>query len=122
TGGSNINVSSTQFTLSGSYTGTGSIMVDSHSMITIDPTSSITNAISFSGASMGDLIVNPGSGNTITLGSNVIVADTLNITSGTLDLNGGNLTVMGDIAASGNGMIFSSATSNITISTPKSTS
>jgi hypothetical protein len=116
----NIDISNQKFTLNGNFAGAGSIMVNSHSMVTIGTTSSITNAISFSGTSMADFTLNVGSGSTVTLGSDLNVADTLNLAAGTLVLNGKNLSVMGNIAASGTGMIFSTSASNVSVSTAAS--
>jgi hypothetical protein len=120
--GSKFDISGMALTMSGNFSGTGSIVVNPSSSVTINPVASITTPIPFSGSSMANFTLNAGGGNTVTLGSNLAVSNTLSLQSGTLVLNGNNLSIMGGIAASGSGLIASSASSDITVSSAVSPS
>jgi hypothetical protein len=80
-------------------------------------TSSSTSGLELSGSGLNNVTVNVSSGNTVTLSSNLTVGGTLNLTSGTLNLNGNDLIVLptGNISASGTGTISSTSSSNIGI-------
>ncbi len=120
--GSKFDISGRSLTMSGNYNGTGSIDVNSSSSVTINSAASITTPMAFSGASMGSFVLNIGGGNTVTLGSDLSVANSFSMQSGTLVLNGYSLSIMGDIVAAGSGLIASSPTSNITVSSAVSPS
>jgi hypothetical protein len=120
--GSKFDISGNALTMSGNFNGTGSIVVNSASSVTINSASSITTPIAFSGSSMASFTLNVGGGNTVTLGSDLAVANSFSMQSGTLVLNGNNLSIMGDIVASGSGLIASSSASNITVSSAVSPS
>lgn len=74
------------------------------------------------GSGLKDVTIDVGSGNTMTLQSDLTVNGMLSMTSGNMNLNGHNLTIMGDLAASGSGTISSTNASNITIQRSGSTS
>jgi hypothetical protein len=121
TGGSDIDISGQSLTLNGSFSGSGMLIVNSASSLAINSANSIVPVISLFGSAIRKFALNVGSGNTVTLGKAMVV-DTLDMQSGTLVLNNNNLTVTGDIVAGGSGAIFSTANSNVTISTLASTS
>ena len=120
-GGSKLDISGRSLTLSGNFNGSGSITTNSQSMVTINTAGSIATAIPFSGSAMADFNLNVGNGNTVTLGSALLV-DTLNMQSGSLVLNSENLSILGDIKTGGSGVILSSVTSNVFVATSTSPS
>ena len=78
-------------------------------------TSGVTGGAELTGSGLKNVTVNTGSGNNVTLASDLTVNGTLSMTSGTLDLGGKNLTITGDLASSGTGTIKSTSTSNIVL-------
>jgi hypothetical protein len=84
--------------------------------------SSSTTGTEITGAGMHNLTINVSSGNNVSLSSDLTVSGTLALTSGSLVLNGHNLTLTGDIAAGGSGTISSTSTSNISVNTSASPS
>jgi hypothetical protein len=118
--GSNLDIRGEMFTLNGTYSGTGSLLVNSKSSLIINGNTSIQSPISLSD-SIGNFTLNIGDKNRIPLGSNIIV-DTLNLETGVLILNGHNLSINGNIVASGNGRLFSKSPSCISVTTSSSTS
>ncbi|HTA83487.1 MAG TPA: T9SS type A sorting domain-containing protein [Bacteroidia bacterium] len=113
---SNLDISGVSFSLDGTLSGTGVLLVNSGSKLLVNTTSSIITPISLSGSSIGGLTVNVGNGNSLTLGMTIGV-DTLNLESGSLVLNNNSLGITGDIVASGNGTIFSTSASNVSVNT-----
>lgn len=71
--------------------------------------------LELSGTGLKNLTIDVQSGNTIILTNDVTINGTLSLTSGTLSIGNNNLTIKGDIAASGTGIIKSNSSSNITI-------
>ncbi|HSY77119.1 MAG TPA: T9SS type A sorting domain-containing protein, partial [Bacteroidia bacterium] len=118
-GGSNLNMTGIKLTLNGSFAGTGSLMVNDKSGIDVEASASIISPIYLSG-SLGNFILNIGAGNTVTLGSDMAV-DTINLKTGTLVLNSHNLSINGNIAAAGSGMLFSTSVSTVSITAATST-
>jgi len=112
--GGNLDISNDSLTLNGTFNGTGMLMVNSNSGLIINTAGSIATPISFSG-SIGELRLNTGTNYTVDLGNNLTVASKLILQSGTLVLNGNNLTISGDISASGSGNIFSTASSDVIV-------
>jgi hypothetical protein len=119
-GGSALNISGIALTLNGGFSGTGAVMVSSKSNLTINGSASISSPISLSGAALGNFTLNVGSGNTVTLGSDMIV-DTIYMQTGTLVLNSHNLSINGSITAAGSGMIFATSASNVSVTASNST-
>ena len=119
-GGSNLDINGVMLTLNGSYSGTGSLKVNAASTLDIEASSSIATAISLSG-SIGTFKLNVSTGNTVTMGTDLNVG-ILNLETGTLVLNGHNLSINGDIAASGSGMVFATSASNVSVTATGSTS
>ncbi|HXP49667.1 MAG TPA: hypothetical protein VN922_06935, partial [Bacteroidia bacterium] len=119
-GGSNLNISGVALTLNGGFSGTGALMVSSKSNLTINGSASISSPISLSGAALGNFTLNVGSGNTVTLGSDMVV-DTIYMQTGTLVLNSHNLSINGSITAAGSGMIFATSASNVSVTASNST-
>src|SRR6185312_6862988 len=76
---------------------------------------SLTTGAELSGSGLGNVIINVGSGNNVSLNSNLVTNDSLKFLSGALSLNGNNLTVNG--ALTGNVLIAGSASSNLAINT-----
>ncbi|HTA83951.1 MAG TPA: T9SS type A sorting domain-containing protein [Bacteroidia bacterium] len=120
--GASLSIHGIALNVNGPLTGSGMFMVNSSSSLIVNTQSSVTAPIKLTGANIGNFTVNVGSGNTVSLGSDLTVAGTLNMQSGTLVLSNYNMFVMGDIAASGSGLISSTASSNVTISTATSPS
>ncbi|MDB5284349.1 MAG: hypothetical protein JWO06_3424, partial [Bacteroidota bacterium] len=77
---------------------------------------STSTGFEINGAGLNNLTVNIPSGN-LTLSGSLSVGGVLFLTNGNLILNGYNLSVAGNIAAGGLGMVDASPTSDITIST-----
>jgi len=119
-GGSNLTMNGDKLTLNGGFAGTGSFMVNAQSALIINNTTSIVPPISLSGTTIGNFVLNVGAINTVTLNTDLNV-DTLNLETGTLVLNGHNLSIDGNITALGAGMVFASATSNVSVTASSST-
>ena len=107
-------------TLNGTLSGTGTLKGGNTSNLSIGGSGSFGTIIpSASPLTINNLVINrTGSGNLITLGGNVTARTSCNFSNGVLDLNGNTLSLGGALtfpAASGNGTITGSATSNITI-------
>jgi hypothetical protein len=75
-----------------------------------------------SGSGLQNVTVNINAANTVTLTADLTVGGTLALTSGVLTLAGNDLTINGDIAASGTGTVSAAPTSNISINTSGGTS
>jgi hypothetical protein len=118
-GNSNLNVSGVTLTLAGNMTGTGDLVVNGNTNLAITATNSITGNINLSGTTLGNFMLNIGSANSAMLGTALNV-DTLNLMSGTLVLNGSNLSINTNITAGGTGVILSTPSSNITVTTAAS--
>ncbi len=119
-GGSNLNINGVVLNLNGGFSGTGSFVVNDKSSLAINGSASISAPISLSGSSVGNFALNVGNGNTVTLGDDMVV-DTISLETGTLVLNSHNLSVNGNITASGSGMVFATSASNISITASNST-
>lgn len=123
-GGSTLDISGVSVTVatSGDITGLGSLVVDAGTDLYINATGGVSADLDLVGGILGDLTINVGSGSSVNLGGDLTVNGTLSLESGTLDLNGFNLTIAGNIAASGSGNLSSSLLSDITVSTATSPS
>jgi len=78
-------------------------------------TSSSTTGLELSGSGLKKVIINVGSSNNVTLNSNLTTNDSLKFVSGSLVLNGYNLTANDEV--SGDIMIAGNSSSNLTINT-----
>ncbi len=112
--GSMLNISNETLTVVGDLTGLGMIQVNALSKLAFTGVSAITGNVSLSGIMMSKFTENIGLGKSITMATALNV-DTLDLMSGTLVLNGNDLSVNGDITAAGTGLILSSSKSDITI-------
>lgn len=112
----NLNISDVTLTLNGAVTGAGQFIINAASGLIVETNAGLTNALNFSGSTIGALTINTDAGQTVMLGTDLIVAQALSLQGGTLVLNGNDLTVAGDILASANGSIRSTSASNITLS------
>ena len=119
-GASNLNIMGDSLTIGGGLNGTGSIIVDSTTTIIINATGGLSSALSLIGT-VGNFVVNTGNGS-VTLGTDLTVAGTLSLQSGTLVLSSYDLNINGNISAGGSGMISSSVYSNISVNTSGSPS
>jgi hypothetical protein len=113
TGGSDLNINGVMLTLNGGFNGTGLVKANNKSSLVINGAASIISNITV-GGTIGNFVLNVGTGNTITLG-NDLSADTISLQTGTLVLNSHNLFINGDISAPGTGMIFATPSSNISV-------
>ena len=115
-GGSNLSLNGNSLTMSATsdLSGFGSFVVNSTSNMTINSTAGISS-LTITGT-IGNLTINSGSNN-VTLGSNLAVGGTLTLQSGALVLSGFDLSIFGNVAASGNGTISSTFTSDVNIMT-----
>lgn len=97
--------------------GTGSINAALASDLAFNTTWGITGLVNFSGNNnwLTNLTVNVGNGYQVMIGGNISVQDSLMLTSGTLNFNGANLTINGNVWGSGN--LSGNASSNLTINT-----
>ncbi len=106
---SNITISGASIALSGG-------MLDLTANYNVDYTNmSAVTGLELSGSGLGKVTINVSGSNNVTLNSNLTTNDSLKFISGTLILNGNNLTVNGSL--SGNIMISGSSSSNLTINT-----
>jgi len=112
-GNSKLDISGEMLTIAGNVTGTGTLVANTTTKLAFTASNSITGNINLTGT-LGTFIANIGSGNTLKLGTNLTV-DTLKLTSGMVILNNNNLSVNTDIAAGGTGIILSTPSSSITI-------
>ena len=113
--GSNATINISGGTLS--LTGTGLLNIIASYNVNYITASAMTGAELLGGATLNNVNVNTGFGNTVTLSNNLTLAGILSMQSGTLDLNSHNLTVNGNIANNNNGKIASDSLSSITIHT-----
>ncbi|MCB0699859.1 MAG: T9SS type A sorting domain-containing protein [Chitinophagales bacterium] len=76
-----------------------------------------TTGLELSGSGLKNIDVNVGGGKTVSLGADLVVNGTLNLTSGTLSLNNNNLTfnATGNLGAGGGGVFYSTSGSDITV-------
>lgn len=113
-----LNLNGHNLTIGGSISaaGLGTITGSSTSGISVNGPGIVgTLMFSPSGNTLGTLTVNTtGATGSIMLGSALTVSSALNLSGGSLDLNGQNLTVGGSINPSGTGTISAGALSNIT--------
>jgi hypothetical protein len=118
-GGSSLDISGVTLTIAsaGDVVGSGSLVVDMNTNLVINANGDLTADLALVGGILGDFTVDVGNGGSVGLGSDLTVAGTLTLQSGTLELNGHDLVIGGDIAASGIGDIASSLLSDITINT-----
>ena len=112
--GNTLNISNEALTVAGDLTGLGMMQVNALSKLAFTGVASVTGALSLSGIMISKLTENVGMGKTLMLATALNV-DTLDLMSGTLVLNGNNLSVNADITAGGTGLILSSSKSDITI-------
>jgi len=115
TGGSNLDINNNHLTLNplSSLTGTGSLIADADADLTINSTGGI-NTLRVVG-SIGDFNMNTINGD-VALGADLTVNGVFNLQSGTLVLSARDLTLNGNISATGTGVISSTATSDIAVS------
>jgi len=120
-GGSILVMNGDMVTLTEGFAGTGSFTVNAQSALIVNNTTSIVPTLSFIGTSIGKFTLNVGATNTVTLNTDLNV-DTLNLQTGTLVLNGHNLSIDGNITAPGTGMVFATSASNVSVTASSSTS
>jgi filamentous hemagglutinin len=115
-GGSNLNLNGHALTLAANsnINGSGSLVVNSSSDLTIHSTGGISS-LGIEGV-IGDLIIN----SDVTLSEDLSVGGTLTLLSGTLILNNNNLAILGNVALAGTGTISSTSKSDISIITSTS--
>lgn len=106
---SNITISGGGIILSG-----GSLNLTAKYSVDYVSVNAITG-MELSGSGLGSVTINVGVSNKVTLGMNLTTNDSLTIVSGTLMLNGYNLTVNGVVSSGGAGLIFSTYLSSISI-------
>lgn len=100
----------------GSITTTGSGMITLGAAYDVSYLGSAATAgAELGGAGLRNLTVDVGNGNAVTANTNVGVNGTLTLSSGELNLNNHHLTISGNIAASGSGVIGSSAQSDVNL-------
>jgi hypothetical protein len=115
-GTSALNISGAAITVIGNLTGTGTMDVNTLTKLAFTGISSITGDLSLSGINVGKFTENLGSGKTLNMATALNV-DTLDLMSGTLVLNGNNLSVNADVTAAGTGLILSTSRSSINVTT-----
>jgi len=118
--GSQFDISDNSLTLSGDINGMGSIMTNQGSAITVTSTSGLTGNLHLAGSSVGTLIINTGNSGSVSLGADATVSGSLSLQNGTLNLNGNNLTITGNVMAGGSGSITTTSASNISINSTAS--
>lgn len=115
-----LTLSSSSLTLDATSTieGSGKISVDPSSSLSIYSTSGISS-LRLDGT-IGDLTVATPEGSTVTLGSDATISGMLRLESGSVMLNDHDLTLMGDVYATGSGKVYSTAGSDISFSSSSS--
>jgi hypothetical protein len=98
-------------------TGSGAIVSNTTSDLTINSTVGIPSLLIV--GTVGNFTVNTGSSN-VNLASSLTTNGMLTLQSGVLKLNGYNFTINGNVAASGTGTIFSTSTSNVALTSSSS--
>jgi hypothetical protein len=93
----------------------GSAVLSSSYSVVYNSGATVTG-VELTGSGLTNVTVNVGSGNTLTLGTDLSVKGLLTLSSGTLSLGISNLTLKGDLSASGSGNVKSTPASDITIS------
>ncbi len=116
-GGGTLNLNGNALTLgiASSIAGIDSIVSNSSSDLTINSQGGISS-LNITGG-IRNLTVNSGSTGNVTLGNNLTISGILSLQSGSLQLNGKNLTIIGGVANSGSGTISSTGSSNVSINT-----
>jgi fibronectin-binding autotransporter adhesin len=120
--GSQLNISQDSLILNGNLAGAGLLIVNTATSLIINANSSLSSQINLWGTLGTFEINNAGSQDSVVMGTDLNVANTLSLQTGLLVLNGHNLTVTGNIAAGGGAHISSNSTSDITINTTGSVS
>ncbi len=115
-GNSIFNITGESLTVIGNMTGTGTLLVNSLTKLAFTGIASVTGNLILSGITIGKFTEDIGSANSIKLATDLNV-DTLNLVSGTLVLNGKNLSINADIAPLGTGMVLSTTASSINVTT-----
>lgn len=95
-------------------TGNGTLDLGASYEVTYRSTSTVAG-MELSGSGLGDVTVDVGENNDVSLTSDASVNGTLRLLSGELTLNGNHLTIMGDLSDEGSGMIASTDESDINI-------
>ncbi|MDZ4745396.1 MAG: T9SS type A sorting domain-containing protein [bacterium] len=116
-----IGIADFKLTLNGAVTGAGSIAGNANAGLTINSPDGIVAPMSIAGGPIGTLTINTSADKTVTLASDLAVSQILNLQSGTLILNGNNLTVTGDVQSTVNGFIRSTSISNISLTSAAGT-
>jgi hypothetical protein len=119
--GSQLNISQDSLVLTGNLTGAGQLIVNTATALIINTHNSLSSQINLAGT-IGTFELITGSQDSVVLGSDLNVANTLSLQSGLLVLNNHNLGVTGNIAAGGNATISSNNMSNISINSTGSLS
>ncbi|HTB31475.1 MAG TPA: T9SS type A sorting domain-containing protein [Bacteroidia bacterium] len=114
--GSTLNISNEALTVVGDLTGLGMMQVNALSKLAFTGITSVTGDVALSGIMLSKFTENIGAGKTLTLAT-ALKVDTLDLMSGTLVLNGNNMSVNGDVTAAGTGLILSTSKSDITVTT-----
>ncbi len=78
---------------------------------------SASSGVELSGAGLQNVTIDPGSGNTVNMNTNLTISGTLTLSSGTMDLDENDLVINGNVAAGGTGNIASTDGSNISLVT-----
>ncbi len=121
--GANLNMSNSSLnslTLNGTVSGSGQILTG-NSRIVVGGTGvlgTLTFGVGATSRTINQLTYNRASGGVLTLGSNLTVSSSANLTNGLLDLNGNRLTLNGNITFPGsvaNGSLKGSTSSSLTI-------
>ncbi|CAN5377466.1 hypothetical protein BH09BAC1_BH09BAC1_17080 [soil metagenome] len=117
-----LDTSDVNLTLSGNITGSGTLVSNSNSSLILNGSGSLTGMLNLattgaSTGSLGNLTVALTGGGTISLGDDATITNTLTLTSGSLAINGNELTISGNISASGSGTLVGSSSSVLTIMT-----
>ncbi|MFY8003523.1 MAG: beta strand repeat-containing protein, partial [Chitinophagaceae bacterium] len=108
--GAGVNLNGQTFIINGALSGTGTFTASSAAAIQMGAASS--GVLNFNGTNntLGSLTINNSS---VSLGSNLTIANTLNIVSGYLEMGANTLTIAGSL--SGDGSLRGSSSSNLTI-------
>ncbi len=117
-------MNSMNLTINGNILANANGMISSNgaSNLIIIASNSMTGSLNFTNAAnaLNNFSLTIGSGNTAQLSGKLSVNGNLTLTSGTLVLSNADLTIAGDVAAGLGGIISSTSTSNLTISSSNS--
>lgn len=113
-----LNFNSSNLIISGSISGSGLLRANSSSNLTVNPVGGLTGSLNFigGGQSLNNFTLSVGTGNSVSLSSDLTIYGTLALASGSnLNLNGNAVTLDAGSLVSGTGAFIANSASALTI-------